>query len=80
LANCEIGFAFRAGSRARFARASAVSSGSEPPAGVVRDSNAAVAPWPGYVLLAGGILIIYLGFKTNRRDPEGKDVRAVCGR
>jgi hypothetical protein len=29
--------------------------------------------WPGYVLLAGGILIIYFGFKTNRRDPEGRE-------
>jgi hypothetical protein len=27
--------------------------------------------WPAYVLLMGGILIIGIGFKMNRRDPEG---------
>jgi hypothetical protein len=31
--------------------------------------------WPAYVLLIGGILIIYFGFKMNRRDPEGAEER-----
>jgi hypothetical protein len=31
--------------------------------------------WPAYVLLIGGILIIYLGLEMNRRNPEGTEER-----
>jgi hypothetical protein len=31
--------------------------------------------WAAYVLLIGGILIIYVGFKVNRRDPVGAEER-----
>jgi hypothetical protein len=29
--------------------------------------------WPAYVLLVGGVLLVYAGFQRHRRDPEGAE-------
>jgi hypothetical protein len=41
--------------------------------GTIEGEFRGTGAWPAYALLMGGILIICIGFRVNKRDPEGAE-------